>query len=349
MTKCLGCGATLQTKDLNAPGYTPKEGSKYCKRCFRLIHYDDLTVSMRKGIDPDQVVKQIAGMDALIVWVVDLYDFESSMITGLNRLFFGKDIIMVATKRDLLPDTLTPDKTARFVFTRLKEQGITIRSLVLTSNKDEEGTVEVKEAIDEYANGRPAVVMGKANAGKSTLLNRLLGSNDLTMSRYPGTTLDFNEIKINGQTYIDTPGIEISNSMLMEVEEKNLRTIIPERQLKPTVFQLKDDQSFALGGLARLDLAGCEKASAVFYMSDELAIHRSKVASADALWQKHFGEMLKPIPNIKKFRKYTTKKEEDKMDIVIDGLGWICVHGKMSIISVYVPEDVHVTFRKAML
>jgi ribosome biogenesis GTPase A len=37
-----------------------------------------------------------------------------------------------------------------------------------------------------------------------------MGTKQLTMSRYPGTTLDFNEIEIDGQKYIDTPGIEIS-------------------------------------------------------------------------------------------------------------------------------------------
>ena len=41
MKKCKGCGAILQSKDQNAPGYTPKENSDYCQRCFRLIHYDD--------------------------------------------------------------------------------------------------------------------------------------------------------------------------------------------------------------------------------------------------------------------------------------------------------------------
>ena len=39
----------------------------------------------------------------------------------------------------------------------------------------------------------------------------------------------------------------------------------------------------------------------------------------------------------------------DKMDIVIDGLGWVCVHGTMRNVDVYVPENVNVTFRKAML
>jgi hypothetical protein len=65
MTNCKGCGAVFQSTDPNAPGYTPKEGSEYCQRCFRLMHYDDLTISMRQGIDPDEVMHRIAEMDCL--------------------------------------------------------------------------------------------------------------------------------------------------------------------------------------------------------------------------------------------------------------------------------------------
>ena len=37
------------------------------------------------------------------------------------------------------------------------------------------------------------------------------------------------------------------------------------------------------------------------------------------------------------------------MDIVIDGLGWACVHGQMKTVTVHAPKGVNVTFRKAML
>ena len=132
-------------------------------------------------------------------------------------------------------------------------------------------------------------------------------------------------------------------------EVKDLRTVIPQRKLKPTVFQLRKDQSFALGGLARIDLYGCDHASAVFYMSDEVKLHRGKVSDADELWKKHYNGMLVPVAKDRQFRKFSIRKEMDKMDIVIDGLGWVCVHGTMRNVDVYVPQNVNVTFRKAML
>ncbi len=349
MANCKGCGVRLQYTDKNLPGYAPKEGSEYCQRCFRLIHYDDLTVSMRTGIDPDMVLHQIAELDCIVLWVVDLFDFEAGMIPGLNRILGDKEIIMAAAKRDILPETLNHEKIARFVFSRLKEMGIRISGLVLTSKNGRQGTEEIMNAVDLTAKGRPVVVMGRANAGKSTLINSLMGGSQLTSSRYPGTTLAFNELKIGNHTFIDTPGIEIEGSILMKTDEKDLKTILPYKTIKPQIYQLRGDQSFAIGGLVRLDLTGCDHASCVWYLSDKLEIHRGKVQNADALWEKHYGKLFKPTALTDSFRKLTYRKDMDKMDIVFDGLGWASISGQISTVTAYAPEGVNITFRKAML
>jgi len=349
MAVCKGCGVTIQHADPDQPGYSPKEGSDYCQRCFRLMHYDDLSISMRTGIDPDAVLAKIAGMDCLVLWVVDLFDFEAGMIPGLSRKLAGKDILMVAAKRDILPETLSHEKIARFVFGRLKEMGIKVQGLVLTGKLHSEGTEEVLEAVRMLVKGRPVVVMGRANAGKSTLLNSLMGHDTLTASRYPGTTLDFNPMKIGDFDFIDTPGIEIQNSLLMYVDEKDLKTILPSRTIKPQIFQISGNQSFTIGGLARLDLLGCDHAVCVWYLSDALPVHRSKAEGAEDLWQKHYGELFTPVPLSESFETTMVHKNLDRMDAVIDGLGWACISGQVSTIRCMAPKGVRVTYRKAML
>ena len=104
MTKyCKGCGARLQSEDRDALGYTPKADAALCQRCFRIRHYDDVMISMQQGIDPSQVLSKIAQQDALILWVVDLFDFEANLLPGIARHLPGKDIVLIGTKRDLLP------------------------------------------------------------------------------------------------------------------------------------------------------------------------------------------------------------------------------------------------------
>ena len=152
MTKCKGCGAVLQNTDIKAIGYTPKENSEYCQRCFRLMHYDDLQYSMKTGIDPDEVLSRINEIDGIILWVCDIFDFEASMIEGLNKHLIGRDIIMVVTKRDLLPVTVSNEKMAKFIFSRLKDYGITIKGLIVTG-KNIDNKDEILKAINIYNQG----------------------------------------------------------------------------------------------------------------------------------------------------------------------------------------------------
>ncbi len=346
---CRGCGVQLQTEDKTAPGYTPKADAEYCQRCFRLIHYDDLTLSMKTGIDPDLVIEEVSAMDALVVYVVDLFDFEAGMIPGLSRKLLNKDIILVCTKRDLLPDTLNHEKIASFVFSRLKEYGIEIKELLITSSNEQAGMEEVKAAVRKYAKGRKAAVIGRANSGKSTLLNALSSNRVLTASRYPGTTLGFTTLEIDGIPYVDTPGIEIANSMIMAVKEKDLKTILPSATVRPSVFQIYEDQSYAAGGLARLDVSCNSSAAVTWYLSRQLYLHRTKLANADELWKKQTGKLLVPVPTEKKKRKYRFHREGEKSDVVIDGLGWACISGDAPSLCVEVPAGVNVTFRKAMM
>lgn len=361
MTKrCKGCGVELQSEDKQALGYTPKRDADYCQRCFRIQHYDDVTISMKQGIDSDAVLSKIAEKDALILWVVDLFDFEANIVAGINRHLSGKDIILVGTKRDLLPDTLGNQKLGQFIIRRLKEQGITIQGIVVCADlargkasNDNTSIEEVQEAILRYRKGRDVVVMGMANAGKSTLLNAFLGKQELTTSRYPGTTLDFVAIDMQEYTLYDTPGLTRFDSLLTLVSDNVLKTVLPSKRLKARNYQLHKSQSLAVGGLARLDLIGCVKVSCVGYFSSNLTIHRGKQEKADALWEAHMGELLAPVvaqeDDFHTMKKFTHPHTDDKLDVVIHGLGWFCISGEFEEISIYVPRGVNVTFRKAMI
>lgn len=349
--RCEGCGAQLQHEFPDQPGYTPKAGSALCQRCFRLTHYDDLRFSMKDGIDQDEILSQISKMDALVLWVMDLFDFEASLLDGMNRHLFGKEIIVVGTKRDLLPATVGNEKLGRFIIQRLKQLNIQVSGLVVTGRGISEGRSEVLHAM-QMARGRDIVVMGMANAGKSTLLNSLMDKPQLTSSRYPGTTLDFNPLNIQGMTVYDTPGLMPRNSMLLHLSENDLKTVLPMKAVKPVVFQIRGDQSFALGGLCRIDLYGAERASAVFYCSSALTLHRGRIDKADELWQTHYGKLLSPVPDTEPAGGWTAtefRPFNEKQDLVIPGVGWMSLAGTVSKIVVHHPREIEIQHRKAMI
>lgn len=356
---CKGCGVLLQNEKPDEPGYVPSLDASYCQRCYKIRHYGDLTINMQQGIENTETFDKINELDGTVFWVVDLFNLESNMISRLNQKLPGKDIVMVLTKRDVLPATLTDVKITDFVQRKLKEEGIKVKDIIVGGymlKKDDKSVKvldDIVRDIKKYAKDGKAIFMGTANAGKSTLVNRLAKSEDLTISRNPGTTLDVIEMEGDGFTLYDTPGIEDSYSILTHLDPKDLKTVIPTKPVKPLVTQIYEDQSFAVGGLARLDVIADGKASVVGYFSRSLPVHRGKLANADALWEKHLGEMLSPAidesPDTMETWQAPRLKPGQKMDIVIHGLGWFCVSGDIREIYVKVHRGLQVSFRKAMI
>lgn len=79
-------------------------------------------------------------------------------------------------------------------------------------------------------NGVPTVIVGKPNAGKSTLLNKLLNEEKAIVSDVPGTTRDFieDELSIDGITFrfIDTAGLrETTDKVEMMGVERTMQKL----------------------------------------------------------------------------------------------------------------------------
>lgn len=356
---CKGCGVELQNDNPDALGYVPSLDASYCQRCYRIRHYGDLTINMQQGIENNQTLDKINDIDGTVFWVTDLFNLESNLISRLNHKLPGKDIVMVLTKRDVLPATLTDKKIIDYVQGRLKEEGIRVKDIIVggymlkKGDESREVLEEIREDIDKYAKNGNAIFIGTANAGKSTLVNRLIASEDLTISRNPGTTLDVVKVDADGFTLYDTPGLENARSILSVLDPKDLKAVIPTKPIKPLVTQIYEDQSFAVGGLARLDVIAAGKATVVAYFSRNLPVHRGKLENADALWEKHLGEMLSPAidetPETMEIWQAPNLKPGQKMDIVIHGLGWFTVSGDIQEIYVRVHKGIQVSFRKAMI
>jgi tRNA modification GTPase len=86
-----------------------------------------------------------------------------------------------------------------------------LRTLILNIQQIIRELLKSFELGNVIKNGVPTVIVGKPNAGKSTLLNKLLNEEKAIVSDVPGTTRDFieDEISLEGITFrfIDTAGL----------------------------------------------------------------------------------------------------------------------------------------------
>ena len=363
---CIGCGAQIQTENPSELGYTPKSALEkgiandevYCQRCFRLRHYNEIQDVSLTDDDFLRLLNEIGEQDALIVNVVDIFDFNGSIIPGLHR-FVGKNpVLMIGNKVDVLPKSLKRGKLTQWMRERAHELGLRPVDILLTSAKKAHEMDEVLEKIEAYREGRDVYVVGVTNVGKSTLINQIIAKvanvkDVITTSRFPGTTLDKIEIPLDdGHFLIDTPGIIHRHQMAHYLGKKDLKLTAPQKEIKPKVYQLNEGQTLFLGGLARFDYVSGEKGSFVAYVSNDLNIHRTKMQGADEFYQKHVGSLLTPpqkeevadFPELVRFE-FAIK---EKTDVVFAGLGWITVR-QPGIVAGYAPKGVDVIVRKALI
>jgi ribosome biogenesis GTPase YqeH len=363
---CAGCGIQIQTEDKTKPGFTPQSALSrevvICQRCFRIKHYNEVAPV---GMDDDDFLRILNGIgatDSLVVMVVDIFDFQGSWLRGLPRFIGNNPVILVGNKVDLLPKNINLNRVRNWMQHEAKELGLRPADVVLVSAAKGVGIDELLSRIGELRKGRDVYIVGVTNVGKSTLINRILrdyGAADMeiTTSPFPGTTLDKIEIPLeDGRFLYDTPGIINRDQIGHMVTPQDLRKLTPTARINPRVYQLNEGQSLFIGGLARIDFVRGERQPFVFYIANNLYVHRTKLENADELLAKHHGELLSPpsgedAKRLPPFTKYTFKVHaKGPTDVVIAGLGWVALQGKHdATVEVHVPKGVGVGLRKGLI
>lgn len=173
--------------------------------------------------------------------------------------------------------------------------------VILISAEKNEGIEDLLNAINTLRNNDDVYIVGTTNVGKSTLINKLIErsvgeKNVVTTSRFPGTTLDMIDIPLDDTSFMyDTPGVIQEHQMTHYVTEKELKTIMPKKEVKQRVYQLNEGQTLFFGGLARIDYISGGKRPLVCYFSNDLNIHRTKTENANELWRNQLGDVLSPL------------------------------------------------------
>ncbi|WP_079479593.1 ribosome biogenesis GTPase YqeH [Halobacillus salinus] len=361
---CQGCGVEIQTTNPEQPGYAPSSALErediICKRCFRLKHYNEVQDVPYQDDDFLEMLNQISKNEGLVVQLVDIFDFNGSFISGLKRHTGSNPVILVGNKMDVLPKSVNPGKVKLWLKKAAKEQGLSVKDVFLISADKNQGITELSQAIDEYRNGKDVYVVGTTNVGKSTFINTLIANTSgvkdaITTSYFPGTTLGFIDIPLDDESSLyDTPGVIQRHQMAHYVSDKDLKTITPNKEIKPKVYQLNEEQTLFFGGLARLDFVGGERSSFICYLSNDMTIHRTKLEKADSLYEDHLGGMLSPpgeetLDLLPPLEGHTFKIKENKTDLVFSGLGWVTIPEGGITVTAYAPKGVKVSLRDSLI
>lgn len=159
-------------------------------------------------------MKEKMSLIDIVYEVIDARMPISSRIIDLDDLVHGKPRILVVTKYDLCDKTYTDP-----ILNSYKEQGMKVVPVELLTGKNVSTIVSLtKEVMQEMNEKRKqkgmkprsvrALIVGSPNAGKSTLINRLVGKKVTQIGDRPGVTKNLGWIRIHKDIeLLDSPGI----------------------------------------------------------------------------------------------------------------------------------------------
>ncbi|KAJ1802880.1 nitric oxide associated protein 1, partial [Coemansia sp. RSA 2523] len=335
-----------------------------CQRCYSLKHYSRVDRPWKEDVVSDPRVLRFLQhkSNTMIVVVCDLFDIPGSLIPHLGDIIGARHpVVLVANKVDLLPKDYHEQRLLMWFKRFAKGLELNIQAIHLVSALKNLGVREL--AADLTTRRRPGqniYMVGRANVGKSELINALLrisiggSAHKVLASHIPGTTMGLSGIPLrrfvkalvpssgaqshDRQSYLyDTPGVFSNKSIISYLTNEELKLAVCRKRIKPFSFILGLDQSLMLGGLGRIDLV--EGPSRIFVtIYSNIRPHFTRIKRADDLVERmQAGEktiLQPPVGDAERLKWFPRQelalehefeglhKQHATIDVVFAGIGW---------------------------
>lgn len=371
---------------------------KVCQRCWSLWQYNECDEIFRPAFGKQAIDELTADSfkamltktlepvtEACILAVVDVFDFGPSfkMLQYLARQLKGKKQVrvrVVANKVDLLPPDVCLTRIRGWVAREAQEAGLSRVKLtdVYPVSCHRQTGIKAVAALLEKADAEPEFYfVGAANAGKSSLLNRLAlqkrkgpgqlpaqAADGFMVSCLPGTTIRPLTVKYNrGKSkLVDTPGLLLPGNFAERLTLEDLKEIIPQTAgARRVTLHMDEGRSLLLGALARIDMVEGRPYQFTVFSSEKVKIHRTTIEKSLAIAERFAGDTLTPPLNKEHFaglqpwdaHRFEVEGagwDESCVDIVFHGLGWVSITGcGPCVVEAHAPKGVSVTLRQEPL
>lgn len=360
--RCYKCGVILQDTEPDKQGFiipdvyhNHNSDILLCNKCFEKAAFNNTPKKIEADDDFYRLLADARASDSLVVLVLDLFSFEGLTTEKFSQAILGCNVLVVANKRDLLPEKIDDQLLKEYVAHRLRVAKIKVSNIILTSSKANYNIEEFIASVHELRKRHDVYITGFPNSGKTSLSNAFLRSYSnnttrfITTINYPGTKLKVVEIPLDRtSTLYDLPSFTQDTSAVFSLVEKSVAlSVLPIKTVEPKQIIVGKKSCIAIGGLARFDLIKGEKTTIQAYFSEKIEIKPFKLTDDidDVFYNYINKKYIKPVSKIldgpEKFDIYDIEvTEEGQRDIGILGLGWISFKGEGQTFRVTLPKGV---------
>ena len=362
--RCFSCGTKLQSEDKSAPGYISPDvfsahpgGSIFlCDACFRDSRYNIAPRTPDVSADWLEMIKDAKSSDALVIYVVDLFSFESAFPPELVTLLEGMRLMVMANKRDLIQKKVPDEEIKEYVAHRFRASKLSVTKddVFLATLRSTGDVTEIAEEMEKRREGHDVILLGSSMAGKSAFRDAYLRHYSNSSTRpvmtvfYGETKIPIMQIPLDDSTNIyDAPGIPLSNDV-RGICPGLVRKIVPTKALQPRKYGVAKQGGLSVEGLFFIGHTEGKKTNITCYFRDDLHIHFHHSRPAIKSFFRRIAEkrvkVIDPrFTNPNEFDAFDiTVEEKGQRDIGIEGLGWVSFVGNGQTFTVVVPKGVSV-------
>ena len=329
---CVGCGAILQDENKDFEGYVLNTENDYCLRCFKMRNYGQYEINTKSNEEYIKILKEIGQKKDLVLYIVDLLSPPKDL-KQIRDYLVNNRVVLVLNKRDALPLSISDEKLLDYFW----NENLSYTDIVLISTSKNYNLDVLYEVILERKNSDNVYIVGNTNAGKSSLIDKLIYNytksiSNITISPMPSTTL--NEIVTDFLDFhlIDTPGLFDEGNILNYLSEKEIKNLTIKKEIKPITYQAKENEIFILDNLLRIEYQNGDKNSFTFFVPNNVNLKR--IHSKNNL-------LLTDLPS-------QTIDLNGNEDLCINGLGFIKITKKAKLV-LYTYEKVEIYKRKSLI
>ena len=358
--RCQSCGAILQADSKKEPGFISKAVLEngvpkipYCNSCYeKMLSLNSSALDHETDKDILKILKDAVATDSLIVWMVDLFNFNGTLNPDVVKRVKKLNIVVIGSKRDLMPSLATDEMLIRYLDERFSEVGINPIAIKLIGSEDEININAFLDSFAEYRKGRDVYLIGELNSGKTTFINKLLKDYknktrwQIKTELYPGTNSNVLEIPLtNSSFFYELPDLSNSTSVYSRVEAPVQRIIAPKKEVQMTRRFIGDGTAICVGNLACLYVIKGHHTSIRVFTAEKVEVKTLDIDRVDDFLENNLKKKtLKPVSErYRSFRdydlfEYDLEDDDLRHDISVEGLCWFSMRGKGQTVRVLLPK-----------